>query len=253
MTKTLANDAGLLRRIKADLPALPDLLARSSDRHGHDDPVTASRPSIFRPGRRRSSPPCEASCPSASSTPCSSRSSRAAPVKPSRSTSTPIGPATLGPFSRPTSAPGSSWLWPSALTHFPRLRPLCRADGLPCCASTASGSGVPRVYTFRVDEKALLDRINVNPAIFAGKPIIRGRRLAVEHVLGMLAAGDTPERSSKGIHGSSPRTSRPASPTLTGSSPTNGSSRWSPPTLSEAPPRRLRLGRCEESSRRLRP
>ena len=29
--------------------------------------------------------------------------------------------------------------------------------------------------------------------IFGGKPIIRGRRLAVEHVLGMLAAGDTPE------------------------------------------------------------
>jgi uncharacterized protein (DUF433 family) len=33
----------------------------------------------------------------------------------------------------------------------------------------------------------------VNPKIFGGKPIIRGRRLAVEHVLGMLAAGDTPE------------------------------------------------------------
>jgi uncharacterized protein (DUF433 family) len=30
----------------------------------------------------------------------------------------------------------------------------------------------------------------VNPAIFGGKPIVRGRRLAVEHVLGMLAAGD---------------------------------------------------------------
>ncbi len=41
--------------------------------------------------------------------------------------------------------------------------------------------------------KDLLDRITVNPAIFAGKPIIRGRRLAVEHVLGMLAAGDTAE------------------------------------------------------------
>jgi uncharacterized protein (DUF433 family) len=27
--------------------------------------------------------------------------------------------------------------------------------------------------------------------MFGGKPIIRGRRLAVEHVLGMLAAGDT--------------------------------------------------------------
>jgi len=36
----------------------------------------------------------------------------------------------------------------------------------------------------------LLDRIVVNPAIFGGKPIVRGRRLAVEHVLGMLAAGD---------------------------------------------------------------
>lgn len=36
----------------------------------------------------------------------------------------------------------------------------------------------------------LLDRIVVNPEIFGGKPIVRGRRLAVEHVLGMLAAGD---------------------------------------------------------------
>jgi uncharacterized protein (DUF433 family) len=44
-----------------------------------------------------------------------------------------------------------------------------------------------------MDEKTLLTRITVNPAIFGGKPIIRGRRLAVEHLLGMLAAGDTPE------------------------------------------------------------
>ena len=35
--------------------------------------------------------------------------------------------------------------------------------------------------------------MTVNPAIFAGKPIIRGRRLAVEHVLGMLAARDSHE------------------------------------------------------------
>jgi uncharacterized protein (DUF433 family) len=40
------------------------------------------------------------------------------------------------------------------------------------------------------DEDALLARITVNPEIFGGKPIVRGRRLAVEHVLGMLAAGD---------------------------------------------------------------
>jgi uncharacterized protein (DUF433 family) len=40
-------------------------------------------------------------------------------------------------------------------------------------------------------EEDLLRRITVDPKIFGGKPIIRGRRLAVEHVLGMLAAGDT--------------------------------------------------------------
>ncbi|WP_017326233.1 DUF433 domain-containing protein [Synechococcus sp. PCC 7336] len=44
-----------------------------------------------------------------------------------------------------------------------------------------------------MDEQRLLERISVNPEIFGGKPIVRGRRLAVEHVLGMLAAGDTPE------------------------------------------------------------
>jgi hypothetical protein len=41
-----------------------------------------------------------------------------------------------------------------------------------------------------VNESELLARIVVDPKTFAGKPIIRGRRLAVEHVLGMLAAGD---------------------------------------------------------------
>jgi len=44
-----------------------------------------------------------------------------------------------------------------------------------------------------MNETELLERITVNPKIFGGKPIIRGRRLAVEHVLGMLAAGDSPE------------------------------------------------------------
>jgi uncharacterized protein (DUF433 family) len=39
----------------------------------------------------------------------------------------------------------------------------------------------------------LLARITSNPAIYGGKPIIRGLRFAVEHVLDMLAAGDTPE------------------------------------------------------------
>lgn len=44
-----------------------------------------------------------------------------------------------------------------------------------------------------MDDDDVLKRITVNPAIFGGKPILRGRRLAVEHVLGMLAAGDSPE------------------------------------------------------------
>jgi uncharacterized protein (DUF433 family) len=43
------------------------------------------------------------------------------------------------------------------------------------------------------DDNALLARITTDAQIFGGKPIIRGRRLAVEHVLGMLAYGDTPE------------------------------------------------------------
>jgi len=47
-------------------------------------------------------------------------------------------------------------------------------------------------------EAELLARITTNPEIFGGKPIIRGHRLAVEHVLGMLAAGDTPETILKG-------------------------------------------------------
>lgn len=45
-----------------------------------------------------------------------------------------------------------------------------------------------------MNEDELLSRITVDPRIFGGKPIIRGQRMAVEHVLGMLAAGDTPEK-----------------------------------------------------------
>lgn len=44
-----------------------------------------------------------------------------------------------------------------------------------------------------MNEDKLLERITFNPHIFGGKPIIRGRRLAVEHVLGMLAVGDSAE------------------------------------------------------------
>ncbi|MCX7717090.1 MAG: DUF433 domain-containing protein [Candidatus Sumerlaeaceae bacterium] len=49
-----------------------------------------------------------------------------------------------------------------------------------------------------MDERELLRRITVNPAIFGGRPTVRGNMLAVEHVLSMLAAGDTPETIMQG-------------------------------------------------------
>ena len=42
-----------------------------------------------------------------------------------------------------------------------------------------------------MNERKLLDRITFNPEIYGGKAIIRGRRLAVEHVLEMMAAGSS--------------------------------------------------------------
>ena len=44
-----------------------------------------------------------------------------------------------------------------------------------------------------MEKTQLLDRITVHADIFGGKPVIRDMRIAVEHVLGKLAAGDTPE------------------------------------------------------------
>ncbi len=41
------------------------------------------------------------------------------------------------------------------------------------------------------EEAALLARITTSPDILGGKPAIRGKRLAVEHVLGDLGAGET--------------------------------------------------------------
>ncbi len=45
------------------------------------------------------------------------------------------------------------------------------------------------------DEKKrmTLQRITVNPEIFGGRPCIRGMRFPVSRILGLLAAGETPE------------------------------------------------------------
>ena len=42
-------------------------------------------------------------------------------------------------------------------------------------------------------EVELLERITMRPEIFGGKPIIRDMRIAVEHVLANLAAGESVE------------------------------------------------------------
>ena len=39
----------------------------------------------------------------------------------------------------------------------------------------------------------LLKRITTRPGVLGGKPIIRDMRMAVEHILGMMARGETPE------------------------------------------------------------
>jgi uncharacterized protein (DUF433 family) len=38
----------------------------------------------------------------------------------------------------------------------------------------------------------VLDRITADPAIFGGKPIVRGMRISVELILSLLAQGETP-------------------------------------------------------------
>lgn len=43
------------------------------------------------------------------------------------------------------------------------------------------------------EKKALINRIVVDPDVLVGKPIIKGTRLAVEHVLDLLGEGMTAE------------------------------------------------------------
>ncbi len=40
-------------------------------------------------------------------------------------------------------------------------------------------------------EKQMLERIIINPKVKVGKPVIKGTRLTVEYILGLLAQGAT--------------------------------------------------------------
>jgi uncharacterized protein (DUF433 family) len=44
-----------------------------------------------------------------------------------------------------------------------------------------------------VNNEDLLERITINPKVMVGKPVIRGTRLTVEYILGLLAHGATLE------------------------------------------------------------
>jgi uncharacterized protein (DUF433 family) len=44
-----------------------------------------------------------------------------------------------------------------------------------------------------MSDDRLLERITADPAIFGGKPIVRGMRISVELVLSLLAQGQTAE------------------------------------------------------------
>ena len=42
-------------------------------------------------------------------------------------------------------------------------------------------------------DQELLERITLSPNVVVGKPVIKGTRLTVEHILSLLAHGATPE------------------------------------------------------------
>ena len=44
-----------------------------------------------------------------------------------------------------------------------------------------------------MNNEDLLERITLNPKVMVGKPVIRGTRLTVEYILGLLAHGSTME------------------------------------------------------------
>lgn len=50
---------------------------------------------------------------------------------------------------------------------------------------------VNKLRDLKMNEKELLNRIIIDPKIMVGKPIIKGTRLTVEYVLGLLAQGMT--------------------------------------------------------------
>ena len=53
-------------------------------------------------------------------------------------------------------------------------------------------------------DSELLERITLNPKVMTGKPVIRGTRLTVDFIVGLLAHGTTPEDILKEYEGLTP-------------------------------------------------
>ena len=45
-----------------------------------------------------------------------------------------------------------------------------------------------------MEDRELLKRIELNPGVMGGKAVIKGTRLTVEHILNLLAHGETVEK-----------------------------------------------------------
>jgi uncharacterized protein (DUF433 family) len=55
-----------------------------------------------------------------------------------------------------------------------------------------------------MDDKALLERIAINPKVAAGRPVIKGTRLKVEYILNLLAHGSSAEEILEEYEGLTP-------------------------------------------------
>jgi uncharacterized protein (DUF433 family) len=52
-----------------------------------------------------------------------------------------------------------------------------------------------------MNENEMLERITISPEVMVGKPVIRGTRITVEYILGLLAHGSTSEEILKEYEG----------------------------------------------------
>ena len=55
-----------------------------------------------------------------------------------------------------------------------------------------------------MNERQVLERITLNPSVMVGKPVIKGTRLAVEFILGLLAQGAAPKEILEEYNGLAP-------------------------------------------------